>query len=197
MIMTALMYLLAIGVGVYAVVAYAFNPLGALVHPAMKANFQAHPVGIYTHVFASLVALVLGPFQFSETLRRRNLELHRRLGSTYLMGVLVGGLAGLYMAFFAFGGVVSSLGFGLLAVLWLYTGVMGTVTIARHDPEGHRRWMVRNFALTFAAVTLRIYLPVSMAARLDFALAYPIIAWLCWVPNLAVAEWMYVRRKVA
>lgn len=78
MIMTALMYLMAIGVGVYAFIAYAFNPLGAL----------------------------------------------------------VGGLAGLYT-------------------------------------------------------------PASLAARLDFSIVYPLIAWLSWVPNLAVAEWMYVRRKVA
>jgi hypothetical protein len=48
--------------------------------------------------------------------------------------------------------------------------------------------MIRSFALTFAAVTLRIYLPLSLAAGLDYADSYPVIAWLCWVPNLLVAQ---------
>jgi hypothetical protein len=59
----------------------------------------------------------------------------------------------------------------------------------------HRKWMFRNFALTFAAVMLRVYLPLSMAARLDFASSYAAIAWLCWVPNLVFAEWWLRRRE--
>jgi hypothetical protein len=48
--------------------------------------------------------------------------------------------------------------------------------------------MTRNFALTFAAVTLRIWVPASFVSGIPLAVAYPIIAWLCWVPNLLVAE---------
>jgi hypothetical protein len=48
--------------------------------------------------------------------------------------------------------------------------------------------MVRNFALTFAAVTLRLWLPGSVLSGVPFEVAYPIVAWLCWVPNLVVAE---------
>lgn len=51
--------------------------------------------------------------------------------------------------------------------------------------------MVRNFALTLAAVTLRIYLPASMIAGIEFEVAYPYIAWLCWVPNLVAAELLF------
>jgi hypothetical protein len=40
----------------------------------------------------------------------------------------------------------------------------------------------------FAAVMLRIYIPLSQIAGLDYAEAYPAIAWLCWVPNLLVAQ---------
>jgi hypothetical protein len=53
--------------------------------------------------------------------------------------------------------------------------------------------MIRSFALTLAAVTLRIYLPLAMIAGLDFATAYPVIAWLSWMPNLVVAQ-LLVRR---
>jgi hypothetical protein len=54
----------------------------------------------------------------------------------------------------------------------------------------HRDWMLRSYALTLAAVTLRLYLPASQIAGISFLIAYPAIAWLCWVPNLLVAEWM-------
>jgi hypothetical protein len=46
---------------------------------------------------------------------------------------------------------------------------------------------LRSFSLTFAAVTLRIYLSLSGLMGWQFASAYAVIAWLCWVPNLLIA----------
>lgn len=92
------------------------------------------------------------------------------------------------------GGMTAHLGFGLLAVAWLTTGFMAYRSVRRGRYQDHRRWMVRNFALTLAAVTLRIYIPSAMASSLAFGVAYPIIAWACWVPNLLVAEWLVRRR---
>lgn len=48
-----------------------------------------------------------------------------------------------------------------------------------------------------AAVTLRIYLPFGIASGMPFEEAYPAIAWLCWVPNLIVAEWLILSGTVA
>ena len=185
--------LLSLGVAGYAIVVYGFMPLGAVVHPDMRATFEAQRAGIYTHIFAGLVALVIGPFQFLAAVRARP-ALHRWLGRVYLgIGVLVGGLAGLYMAFHAFGGLASRLGFGCLALAWLYTGWRAYAAIRARDVASHQRWMVRNFALTFAPVTLRLWIPGSVASGLPFELVYPVVAWLCWVPNLAVAEWLLAR----
>ena len=183
-------YVLALGVAGYAVFTYGFMPLGSLVHPDMKLNFIVHRAGIYTHVFASLVALSLSPFQFSSRLRSRRPRLHRVIGRMYLgVGVLVGGLSGLYMSAFAFGGPVAKLGFACLALGWLFTGLRAFQTIRRGAVQEHRKWVVRNVSLTLAAVTLRVYLPSSMIAGIPFEVAYPVIAWLCWVPNLLLAEW--------
>jgi uncharacterized membrane protein len=187
-----LLFFLAFGVAGYAAFAYGILPLGALVHPDMKANFLAHASGIYTHVFASIVALLLGPLQFSARLRQQQKNLHRWLGRAYLgIGVLMGGLSGLYISQYAFGGSVARFGFAALAVFWLYTGLHAYLAIRRGAIDEHRKWMVRNFSLTFAAVTLRLYLPAAMVAGIEFTLAYPIIAWLCWVPNVLFAEWYY------
>jgi len=190
--------LLSIGVAGYAVYVYGFMPLGALVHPEMRDNFRAHPIGIYAHVFGAAVAMALGPFQFSTRFRAKYLDVHRWFGRLYLgVGVLIGGVAGLYMAHFAFGGLTAKLGFGGLALAWLYTGVQAYRAIRAGDVATHRRWMVRNFALTFAAVMLRIYLPLSFTIPVDFKSAYAIIAWLCWVPNLIVAEYFFNRSRTA
>lgn len=188
------MQVLALAVVAYAILVYGFLPLGQMVSPETRANFQAQPVGIYTHVFASAVALLLGPLQFYRRLRQRLPRMHRMTGRIYLLGVGLGGLAGLYMAMFAYGGIVAKLGFAALAVAWLYTGTQAYRAIRRGAIAEHQRWMIRNFALTLAAVTLRILLPTAGLAGISFVLAYPAIAWLCWVPNLLLAERTLVRK---
>lgn len=184
--------ILSLGVAGYAVGVYGFLPLGVALHPDMRTTFEAHRTGVYAHIFASAVALALGPIQFSARLRAARPGLHRWLGRLYLgVGVLVGGGAGLFMAFHAFGGLATRLGFGCLAALWLYTGFRAYRAIRARDVAAHRRWMVRNFALTFAAVTLRLWLPASMVLGIPFEIAYPVIAWLCWMPNLLLAELVF------
>ena len=190
----SVMLILCVGIAGYALVAYAAFPLGALVHPDMRTNFEAHKWMVYTHIFASSIALLIGPWQFSTALRARQPQLHRALGKLYLsIGVMLGGIAGLLMAAFAYGGLASNLGFGILAILWLYTGAQAYWAIRRGDVVLHQRWMRRNFSLTLAAVTLRIYLPLSLLFGWPFDIAYPIISWLCWVPNLLLVEWIYNR----
>lgn len=194
-----LLYFLSIGVAGYAVVAYTAFPIGSLVHPDMLRSFQAHRIEVYAHIFTSAVALLLGPLQFSQALRARKPALHRWLGRAYLgLGVLPGGLAGLLIARNAYGGMLSTLGFAALAIAWLYSGLRAYFAIRQRDIGTHRRWMIRNFALTLAAVTLRCYLPLSMLTAIPFEQAYPVIAWLCWVPNLLIAErWLHSRGKQA
>lgn len=190
---TALAFL-SLGVAAYALVAYSLFPLGAAVHPAMRPSFTAQRAAVYAHVFAAMFALALGPFQFVSRLRARRPALHRLTGRLYLaIGVLAGGLSGLYLALHAFGGPVSRLGFGGLALGWLFTGYRAFRAVRARDFATHRRWMVRNYALSFAAVTLRLWIPLSIVSGLPFETAYPAIAWLCWVPNLLVAERFFNR----
>lgn len=194
----ALLLLLGLSVGTYAAYAYGFLPLGSVVHPESGENFREHALGISLHVFASIFAIVLGPLQFSSRLRRSRAIVHRWIGRLYLfIGVLIGGLSGLYMATLAYGGTVARLGFTLLALTWLYSGYRAYAAIRQRRIEEHRRWMVRNYALTFAAVTLRLYLPLGMIAQVPFDLVYPTVAWICWVPNLLVVEWFLRRRHIS
>jgi uncharacterized membrane protein len=189
---------LSLAVAGYAVGVYGLLPLGALVHPEMRVAFEAERLAIYAHVFGAAFALLLGPLQFSVRLRKRNPAVHRWSGRVYLgVGVLVGGIAGLVVAFNAFGGTPARIGFACLALAWLYTGACAYRAIRAGNIASHRRWMIRNFSLTFAAVTLRIWLPSSMVLGIDAVLAYQVIAWLCWVPNLVFAELAFNRSSEA
>lgn len=188
---------LCVGVALYAIASYALLPLGTVLHPDIRASFAEHLTAVvYLHVFCAAVALLLGPLQFRATLRTRRPRLHRGLGAIYLaLGVGVGGLSGLLLAVNAFGGPWARLGFGTLALLWMATGAMALKSILAGDVPAHRRWMTRNFALTLAAVTLRLYLPAAMLTGLSLEVAYPLVAWLCWVPNLVGVEWRLHRAR--
>ncbi len=149
----------------------------------------------YQHIIFGGLSLLIGWTQFSMKFRNKNLTLHRTIGKVYIVSCLLSGSAGFYIAFFATGGVIASLGFGCLATAWLVTTSRAYLSIRKKQIDAHQAWMIRSYALTFAAVTLRIWLPLSQMAALEFVTAYVFISWLCWVPNLLVAEWV-VRRVV-
>lgn len=93
-------------------------------------------------------------------------------------------------------GLPTHLGFGILAVLWFGTALQAYRLVLTGNIEAHRQWMIRNYALTLAAVTLRQYLPLMLfVLHWPFPRAYITVSWLCWVPNVLVAEWMIRRRQ--
>jgi hypothetical protein len=106
------------------------------------------------------------------------------------VGVGLGGAAGLVMSWHAFGGPVAQAGFATLALAWWGTGWMAWREVRAGRIAEHRRWMIRNFALSFAAVTLRLYLPPVFILGLSFEFWYAVIAWISWVPNLVLAQWL-------
>ena len=161
--------------------------------PLVRERFATIPLAVFLHLLGGAVALAMGPLQLNSRLREKSLNRHRWIGRTYIIAVLVGGIAALVLATGSLGGLPAHVGFGLLAVLWLGCTAVAYRHIRAKDQARHRQWMIRSYALTFAAVTLRIYLPVSLLAGIPFEPAYQAIAWLCWVPNLVVAEW-FVRQ---
>jgi len=186
---------LAIGVGLYPIIYLLINARFGLLSskPDELLQSQLWNIAFYQHIFLGGVALLTGWLQFNERFRNRNLIIHRTLGKIYVVVCLLSGIAGLYLAFYATGGWVSGLGFGGLALSWLLSTSMAYFSIRNKEIDKHQQWMIRSYAFTFAAVTLRIYLPLSQIAQIDFIDAYRVIAWLCWVPNLLIAEWILSR----
>lgn len=184
--------LLSVGVGGYAL----YHAATGFVHLPLE-NPMLSPWGLQVHVTASAFAMILGAFQFLKVLRQKAPAVHRWMGRAYILACVVGGLAGGTIALSSTAGPVAGWGFFLLAVLWVPFTLLALAAAMRRDFVSHERWMIRSFALTFAAVTLRLYLPLGIIfiTKGDFLPAYIAIAWLAWVPNLIVAEiWIAMRR---
>ena len=173
----------------------------------IPARNELHWVLLQVHIFTAMVALVLGPLQFVPWLRARR-RVHRTIGRTYLfVGVFPSALAVIPVAALSERGPVTQVGLFIPGVLWLVTGGLALRAARRHDFAAHRAWMMRNYALTFLAVTSRVAVPVLLLAQVSLVDALyggsvdaavkatiPIGQWLGWIINLIVADFL-IRRK--
>jgi uncharacterized membrane protein len=150
-----------------------------------------------THLGAGGIALIAGALQFNTGLRQGRPRVHRAIGRVYVIAVLIAGVAAALLAPVSSGGLTGHYGFGFLAVFWLASTLAAYVNARAGKYEVHRQWMIRSFALCLAAVTLRIYIPIFLISGATFDDAYPLIAWLCWVPNLVIAEWLIIPSAMA
>jgi len=183
------MLLSCIGVAVYGTTYF-------LATPGDK-HFSRYILPLRLHIAGGIGAMLAGPWQFSEKLRTRTLNFHRWLGRFYLLEVALGSIAGFAMTTVSEEGWPTHLGFGALAVFWFFTGLQAYRMVRAGNIVAHRQWMIRNFALTVAAVTLRNYMPLMLfVLHWSFRTSYITVSWLCWVPNLIVAEWLVRREHV-
>lgn len=144
----------------------------------------------YLHVISGMLVILVGPFQFLPKLRNWNLRLHKNLGKVYAFGILgIGAPTGLIMAFYAEGGTPSTIAFLVMSVLWFVTTLMAIYKARKKDILAHKKWMMRSFALSFAAVTLRLLVPL-MSYSYEFNQETIVVstAWLSWIINLLVVE---------
>jgi hypothetical protein len=180
-----------------ALASYRFLALGLpLSFPDMGGHIDGARLAFLAHISAAPVALAIATFQLMPGLRARRPGLHRWMGRGYALAILIGGLGALGMLPTANGGVAAQVGFGLLALCWMGSTAIAVIHARARRFAEHRRWMIRSFAFTFAAVTLRIQLPILIGAfGLSYVAAIAIQAWLCWVPNLVVAELVLARGK--
>jgi len=190
--------LAALGIGFYPLIYYLVDMHGKGLWsgktPELLADTAWHSA-FYIHITFGGIAMLTGWTQFSPRIRNAYTSTHRTLGKIYVFCVMLSSLAGFYIALFASGGITCVLGFGFLAISWFFTVIKAYSSILKRQFKQHENWMIRNYALTFAAVTLRIYLPLStQVMHLDFIAAYRVISWACWVPNLIIAEIIINKR---
>ena len=196
---TVVMTVLAVGVALHAL-----RFLGApfsvwsTVDPEIRNLVEQWPVRALAHMLVGPVALFIGPFQFLPKLRARHPRLHRWSGRVYVAACLIAGAAGLATAFHATGGPVAGVGFGVLAVLWIAVTLGAWQAAVRRRFALHRLLMRFSYAMTFAAVTLRLQIPIGLALGFEgYAAMSPWLAYTSWIPNViavAIYSAMVARR---
>lgn len=156
-------------------------------------NRFAHPF-LILHVMGGMTALLLGPLQFVERVRTNVPTLHRANGRIYAAAVAVGAPAGFMLALGTTAGPIAAVGFGIPAVLWpVFTWKGIRAAMERRFTE-HREWMLRSYAITANAITLRLMLPIAGLSGLPWFPAYRAISWASWIVTVAFFE-LYIRRN--
>ncbi|MGO4531990.1 DUF2306 domain-containing protein [Paenibacillus sp. 2TAF8] len=197
----ALVLILAFSIAGYAIVQYGVlkaSDAGLVSFKLQKPNFELKPwiYVLYIHIVTAIFALIIGPFQLFMKPTNDRKRWHRLLGYGYVLSITVSGIVSVYLSLFATGGWVAGLGFMSLDVLWVATTLIATRKIMAKDIQAHEAWMLRSYALTFAAVTLRIWLAPLNLLLGDFEAAFRVVAWVCWIPNLLVIEAVISRRRL-
>ena len=145
----------------------------------------------YVHVYSAIFVLLAGFSQFSSALLKKYPATHRNIGKVYVFVVLfLSAPSGFFIGLFANGGLYSKISFVTLSILWFYFTLKGFTSIKNKNITKHRAFMLRSFALTFSAITLRFWKVILVylfhPAPMD---VYQIIAWLGWIPNLLIVEY--------
>ncbi|WP_153980474.1 DUF2306 domain-containing protein [Paenibacillus xylanilyticus] len=197
----ALVLILAFSIAGYAIVQYGVlkaSDAGLVSFKLQKPNFELKPwiYVLYIHIFTAIFALIIGPFQLFMKPTNARKRWHRLLGYGYVLSITVSGIVSVYLSVFATGGWIAGLGFMSLDVLWVVTTLTATRKIMAKDIQAHKAWMLRSYALTFAAVTLRIWLAPLALLFGDFEAAFRVVAWICWIPNLLVIEAVISRMRL-
>ena len=158
-------------------------------------NIDQWRVAFFIHVYASMWVLFAGFTQFSKWFLKHKPRLHRILGYIYVTDILlITGPAGLLMGFYANGGLISRIAFVLLAILWIYFTAMALIKAKQKNFRAHRNYMIRSYALTLSALTLRAWkYAITNTIALPPMDVYRVVAWLGWVANLALAEYIIYR----
>jgi hypothetical protein len=142
---------------------------------------------LVAHLGGGSLALLLGPFQFSGWIRRKYVKAHRWMGRLYLIGVLVGAIASVYI-----GVRVAPKAFGVallyLALAWVVTSGMAYVSVMRRQFAAHREWMIRSYVVTFGFVVFRLMEDLDVYGSLGPSAQAVMLAWIAWVVPLLFAE---------
>jgi hypothetical protein len=160
-------------------------------------HIKVWKIAFYVHVFSSIFTLLAGFTQFSGYIQKHHKKLHRIIGKIYVIDILfINFPAGMIMAWYANGELPAKLAFIILDSLWFFFTLRAFMEAKLKNFAAHKQFMIRSYALTFSAITLRTWkLILSSSFVIDPLTLYIIEAWIGFVPNLILAEWIIRRKK--
>jgi uncharacterized membrane protein len=156
-------------------------------------------IAFYTHVFTAIFALLAGFTQFSKQILKKYPKVHCLVGRLYAYDILIVNFpVAMLMAVYANGLLPGKTAFVVLDCLWFWFTFRGVQEIKKRNIVAHKQFMLRSYALTFSAVTLRSWkIIISSIVHIDPLHLYMIDAWMGFVPNLLFVEWLIRSRQKA
>jgi len=143
---------------------------------------------LVAHLGGGSLALLLGPLQFSSFLRRRYAIAHRWIGRIYLLGILIGSLAAIYMGLYVSPNKAFGVALLYLAFAWLTTSSMAYLAALRRQFAAHREWMIRSYVVTFAFVLYRVGKDLHVFSSLGKDIQPVMLGWGIWAVPLLLTE---------
>lgn len=148
------------------------------------------------HIALGIIAMFIGPLQFINRVRTKYLQLHRKVGYLYFFCVVISAIAGLGVAQYAMGGIISTLGFSLLAIFWFSSVIMAIKYIREGNITKHKKWMYISYGLTFAAIPQRTLLIFPLFLDIEFIPIYRLSAWLPWILDTLIAVYLFKKSEM-
>jgi len=150
------------------------------------------------HDVPGLLFMILGPLQFSSTIRTRHLRWHRISGSVFFVCGLIIATSALLMSFTmqSIGGVNQAAATVLFGAFFLFALCNAFWHIRRREIALHRQWMIRAFAIGLAVATIRpivgIFFATSRFTGLTPHEFFGTAFWIGFVLHLIAAEaWIH------
>ena len=132
------------------------NPVAAQ-FTALDDPFARYPWLTLIHIVPGVLFMILGPLQFSSTIRARRLQWHRWSGRVFVVCALIVGISALAMSLGmpAIGGVNQAAATTLFGTFFLFALGKAFWHIRNRQIALHRQWMIRAFAIGLAVATIR------------------------------------------
>ena len=192
-----IVHLVPIAVRGYHPPAFTSNPVAAQ-FAALDDLFAQNPLLTLVRIVPGLLFMLLGPLQFSPTIRARHLRWHRWSGRVFVVCGAVIGISALVMSFGmpAIGGFNQAAATTLFATFFLFALCKAFWHIRRREIPLHREWMIRAFSVGIAVATIRPIIGMFFATSRFSGLTphefFGIAFWIGFVLHLIAAEaWIH------
>jgi uncharacterized membrane protein len=123
-------------------------------------HYQTFKWWLLPHALSAACALLLGPMQFSERLRRRYTKMHRIVGRVYVFGALIGAPLGAFIQYRFDERLGDSRSFSIATVvdasIWMLTTAIALSFAMRGKIQLHRQWMTRSYAIAIVFLEVRV-----------------------------------------
>ena len=181
-----------------AIAFFAFAALPYLLSSAYNAaEYAGRRNWLLVHIVGGTIALLAGPIQLWLGIADRRIDLHRKLGIGYIVGVAIGASGAFWLAAHPSFGWVYGAGLGSMAIAQVVTTTLAFVAIKRSLIEQHKEWMIRSYVVTFSFVTYRLFSVLIGPLQLGtYAELNIVLAWGSWALPLLLTEAMLQGKKV-